>query len=101
MDEKCNIVLVDGDDNYTVVYTGALDELFGCHYGKLPYRSMRFEWKYEEINSFQGAPLVAYPQEEGYTRIVEYKKLPPQEFLCKVVNQEFGIKGTCVKVLTF
>jgi len=31
----------------------------------------------------------------------EDKKLPPQEFLCKVVNQEYGIKGTCVKVLTF
>lgn len=79
MDEERNTVLVDGDGNYTVVYTGALDELFGCHYGKLPYRSLRFEWKYEEINSFQGAPLVAYPQEEGYTRIVEYKKLPPQD----------------------
>lgn len=31
----------------------------------------------------------------------EDKKLLPQEFLCKVVNQEFGIKGICVKVLTF
>ena len=31
----------------------------------------------------------------------EDKRLPPQEFLCKVVNQEYGIKGTCVKVLTF
>ncbi len=28
---------------------------------------------------FRGAPLVAYPQAEGYTRIVEYKKMPPQE----------------------
>lgn len=78
-DENRNIILVDGDDSYQVVYTGALDELFDCRFGKLPYRSLRFEWKYEEKDSFQGAPLVAYPQAEGYTRIVEYKKMPPQE----------------------
>lgn len=61
-----------------VIYTGALDELFGCAYGKLPYRSLRFEWRYEEKNSLQTAPVVAYPQEAGYTRITEYKKLPVQ-----------------------
>lgn len=62
-----------------VVYTGALDELFGCIYGKLPYRSLRFEWKYSEQDSIQPAPVVAYPQENGYTRITEYKKLPNQK----------------------
>lgn len=61
-----------------VVYTGALDELFGCVYGRLPYRSLRFEWKYEERDSLQETPIVAYPQEPGYTRITEYKKLPLQ-----------------------
>lgn len=61
-----------------VIYSGALDELFGCVYGRLPYRSLRFEWRYEEIVSFQEAPVVAYPQETGYTRITEYKKLPVQ-----------------------
>lgn len=64
-----------------VIYSGALDELFGCVYGRLPYRSLRFEWRYEEIDSFQDAPVVAYPQEIGYTRITEYKKLPVQNRL--------------------
>lgn len=72
-------ILVDGNDEYTIIFTGALDELFDCRFGKLPYRSLRFEWKYEDKDSFQNAPLVAYPQENGYTRIVEYKKLPIQE----------------------
>lgn len=62
-----------------VVYTGALDELFGCVYGRLPYRSLHFEWKYTEEDSYQPAPVVAYPQAEGYTRITEYKKLPVQQ----------------------
>jgi len=61
-----------------VIYTGALDELFNAVYGKLPYRSLRFEWRYTEQESFQPAPVVAYPQETGYTRITEYKKLPVQ-----------------------
>lgn len=64
---------------YPVVYTGALDELFGCIYGRLPYRSLRFEWRYEERDHLQDYPIVAYPQEAGYTRITEYKKLPVQE----------------------
>lgn len=55
-----------------------MDELFGLIYGKLPYRSLRFEWKYEDIESKQDAPVVAYPQAEGFTRITEYKKLPVQ-----------------------
>lgn len=62
-----------------VIYTGALDELFGGVYGNLPYRSLRFEWKFSDQDCFQPAPVVAYPQEEGYTRITEYKKLPVQK----------------------
>lgn len=62
-----------------VVYTGALDELFGGIHGELPYRSLRFEWRYTDKASVQPTPVVAYPQETGYTRITEYKKLPPQK----------------------
>ncbi len=61
-----------------IVYTGAVDELFGCRYGHLPYRSLHFEWRTEAIESFQMAPVVAYPQAEGFTRITEYTKLPTQ-----------------------
>lgn len=73
-------LLLDGEPiTFPVIYTGALDELFGCRYGALPYRSLRFEWKYSAEESLQEAPVVAYPQEAGYTRITEYKKLPLQE----------------------
>lgn len=73
--------VMDGDKplDGVLIFTGALDELFGCKHGKLPYRSLRFEWKYEDIDSFQDMPVVAYPQAEGFTRITEYKKLPVQE----------------------
>lgn len=72
-------IYIDGNKVETpLVYTGALDELFKCCYGTLPYRSLRFEWKYEDKESYQNAPVVAYPLEAGYTRITEYKKLPEQ-----------------------
>lgn len=72
-------VFIDGEEaRCLVVWTGALDELFGCVHGRLPYRSLRFEWKYTYEPSFQSAPVVAYPQEVLYTRITEYKKLPVQ-----------------------
>lgn len=73
-------LLIDGQEcGFSVVYTGAIDELFKGVYGRLPYRSLRFEWKYETRDSLQPAPVVAYPQEAGYTRITEYKKLPVQD----------------------
>lgn len=74
-----NNILIDNKNlNIPVIYTGALDELFHLEYGRLPYRSLRFEFKYEDIESFQDAPVTAYPQAEKFTRITEYKKLPYQ-----------------------
>lgn len=65
--------------NIPVFYSGALDELFDYKFEPLPYRSLRFEWKYENKDSVQDMPIVAYPQAEGFTRITEYKKLPVQD----------------------
>ena len=61
-----------------VVYTGAIDELLDYRYGQLPYRSLAFEYQTKNTDSFQNASVVAYPLAQGYTRITEYKKLPPQ-----------------------
>ncbi len=71
-------LLIDGKDDTFVIYSGALDELFEYRYGALPYRSLKFEWKYDESDNYQEAPVVAYPKAEGFTRITEYRKLPVQ-----------------------
>ena len=79
-------LLIDGKPtDKTVVYTGAADELMKCAYGVLPYRSLRFEYKNESTDSYQDAPVVAYPQEPGFTRITEYTKLPVQNANGKTV----------------
>ena len=61
-----------------VVFTGAIDAMLNYRYGNLPYRSLRFDYQSKNTDSFQEAPVVAYPKAEAYTRITEYKKLPLQ-----------------------
>lgn len=76
---KDDTIFIDGRSrNIPVIYSGAVDELFNYIHGKLPYRSLRFEWRYENKESIQDMPVVAYPQAEGFTRITEYKKIPLQ-----------------------
>jgi len=77
-----------------LIYTGPIDELFGCQYGKLPYRSLRFEWRYEDKDSIQEMPVVAYPQAAGYTRITEYKKLPEQNVKGTTYALEYPVPYT-------
>ena len=77
---ESNILYINGvPAQIPVVYTGAIDELLDYKYGQLPYRSLRFDYKSINVTSFQDAPVVAYPQADGYTRITEYTKLPYQQ----------------------
>lgn len=57
-----------------IVYTGALDELFDYCYGKLEYRSLRFETELLDMENYQGVAVVNYTSHEvPYTRIIEHK----------------------------
>ena len=60
------------------VYTGAIDDLFDNVYGKLPYRSLVFDFQTHNVASYQDAAVVAHPQAKDFTRITEYTKLPEQ-----------------------
>ncbi len=62
-----------------VIYTGALDELFDCRYGRLPYRSLDFKFEHLDQDSFQGHSVVNYTVSEDYTRITEFKFLTGQK----------------------
>lgn len=62
-----------------LIYTGAVDELFDCRYGRLPYRSLDFQFEHYEEESFQGRSVVNYTVSEDYTRITEFKFLTRQE----------------------
>ncbi len=62
-----------------MIYTGPVDEFFDYRYGKLPYRSLRFEHANVAKEVFQPAAVVNYPNEHPYTRITEFKYLTGQK----------------------
>lgn len=68
-------VIYDGEAVECLIYTGAIDELFGLKYGPLPYRSLDIRYSYSEESSVLPAQIVSYPQAEGYTRSTEYRKI--------------------------
>jgi UDP-galactopyranose mutase len=71
--------LKDQIDASHIVYTGPIDEYFDFRFGKLPYRSLRFEHRIEETEQFQPVAVVNYPHPDvPYTRITEYKYLTGQ-----------------------
>lgn len=62
----------------SIIYTGAIDELFGCCYGRLPYRSLDFVFEYYPEEFYQSHGVVNYTVSEDYTRITEFKRLTGQ-----------------------
>lgn len=61
-----------------LVYTGPIDEFFDYRFGKLPYRSLRFQHKTVAVERFQPVGVVNYPNDHDYTRITEFKHLTGQ-----------------------
>lgn len=57
-----------------IVFTGKIDEYFGYCYGKLEYRTVRFEEELLDTPNYQGNAVVNYTEREvPYTRIIEHK----------------------------
>lgn len=58
----------------TVVFTGAVDEYYGYRFGKLEYRTVRFEMETLDTPNYQGNAVVNYTEREvPYTRVIEHK----------------------------
>lgn len=57
-----------------VIYTGRIDEYYNYCFGKLEYRSLRFEDELLEKDDYQGNAVVNYTShDEKFTRIIEHK----------------------------
>lgn len=57
-----------------VVYTGTIDGYYHYRFGKLEYRSLRFETEVLDEENHQGVAVVNYTDRETpYTRIIEHK----------------------------
>ena len=57
-----------------IVFTGRIDEFYGYRFGKLDYRTVRFEEEIIDTPNYQGNAVVNYTDREvPYTRIIEHK----------------------------
>ena len=57
-----------------VVYTGTIDSFYGYQFGKLEYRSLKFETELLDSDNYQGVAVVNYTDRETpFTRIIEHK----------------------------
>lgn len=57
-----------------IVFTGKIDEYYNYRFGKLEYRTVRFEEEIQDMPNYQGNAVVNYTDREiPYTRIIEHK----------------------------
>jgi UDP-galactopyranose mutase len=62
-----------------VIYTGPVDRYYDYCFGPLAWRTLDFEIERVEIDDYQGASVVNYPDPDvRYTRIHEFKHLHPE-----------------------
>lgn len=72
------------------VFTGRIDEFFGYKYGKLDYRSLRFETEVLDTEDFQNNAVVNYTDRETpFTRIIEHKHFENTQSAKTVVTREY------------
>ncbi len=79
VDIKLNEDYFDNREYYNniadkILYTGCIDQFFNYKFGKLEYRSLRFEHKRFETENYQGNAVINYTEKEiPYTRVIEHK----------------------------
>ena len=79
-----------------IVYTGKIDEYFDYKYGKLEYRTVRWENEIKDTDNYQGNAVINYASKDvPYTRVIEHKHFEPynkevQEMKKTVVSYEYS-----------
>ena len=72
------------------IYTGPIDEYFNYSLGRLPWRSLNFEFKQYDQEFKQHCLSINYPNDFAYTRSVEIKHITRQKHHATVVSYEYS-----------
>ena len=79
-----------------IIYTGKIDEYFDYKFGKLEYRTVRWEDKIFDVANYQGNAVINHPdKDEPFTRVIEHKHFEPynkevQEKNKTIVSYEYS-----------
>lgn len=82
-------IIFDKEFEGKLIYTGKIDELFNYQYGKLPYRSLDFEFENLNQEYYQEVGTVNYPNDYDFTRITEFKHLTGQKIESTTIAREY------------
>lgn len=74
-----------------MIYTGPIDAFFDHKFGKLPYRSLRFEHETLNQEVYQPFQQINYPNEYDFTRIVEWKHATGQKSHLTTITREYAV----------
>lgn len=72
-----------------LIFTGPIDEFFNYKYGKLPYRSLKFQFETLDVEFYQPVGTINYPNEYDFTRITEFKHLTGQKHEKTTIVREY------------
>lgn len=73
-----------------VIYTGPIDAYYNYFWGKLEYRSLKFETEIVSVPNYQGNAVVNYTERSvPYTRIIEHKHFDYVEAPETVITREY------------
>ena len=84
--------ILNSIDYGRMIYTGPLDYFFDYKFGRLPYRSLRFEFSHYNVKFHQEVAQVNFPNEYTFTRKTEFKHITHQTSEGTTVATEFPIE---------
>ena len=104
IDIKLNCDYLENKDSLNsiaskILYTGPIDEYYDFCFGKLEYRSVKFETEIlSDCSNFQGNAVVNYTDNNTpYTRIIEHKwfnKEKYQDLNYTIISREYSLEHT-------
>jgi len=100
VDKKCNTDFFEDRESFEniaqkIVYTGKIDEFYNYCFGKLEYRTLRFETEILDCDNYQGNAVVNYTDGDiPYTRIIEHKHfefgIQPRTVISREYSSEYN-----------
>lgn len=85
--------VIDEIEYEKMIYTGPIDYFYNYKFGKLLYRSIRFQFETYNQESYQPASSTRYPMDYDYTRVTEFKKMTGQVHPKTTILKEFPCFG--------
>lgn len=82
-----------------IVFTGKIDEFYGYKFGRLEYRTVKFEEEIMEVSNYQGNAVINYTDADShYTRIIEHKHFEYfgeelEKIKKTVISREYSIEN--------